>query len=127
VSTQGAAEHRLVHVHEFVGNGVRLAPPTGRLRLSWQQALRVGRRQSPWESRRPQVKLADFSNSYRGPEEPVLAWIVVFPDALTVFMGPDIAPAAARVRRRCPGYVVVDATSGHALEAFQTCPPSYRG
>jgi hypothetical protein len=130
-TTQPAAEHRFVHVHEFPGNGVRIAPPTGRPRLSWQQGLRASLRVSGrWDSRMPpQVKLADYRGGYNGegPARPALAWVVVYPDALTVPFGPDIAPASARVRRRCPAYVVVDASSGQGWGAFQTCPPPYRG
>jgi hypothetical protein len=127
--TQEAAEHRFVHVHQFPGTGVRIAAPTGRPRLSWQQALRASLRVHAWDSRRPpQVKLADYRNSNRGPVRPVLAWIVVYPDAKEVnFGGPDFVPAAARARGRCPAYVVVDASSGRGLADFQTCQPPYRG
>lgn len=129
---QGQAEHRFVHVHEFPDRGKRIAPPTGRPRLSWQQALRASLRvHGAWESPTPpQVKLADYSSRYNGegPVRPALAWIVVYPDAKEVpFGGPDFAPAAARVRGRCPAYVVVDATSGQGWGAFQTCQPPYRG
>jgi hypothetical protein len=125
------AEHRFVHVHEFPGAGMRIAPPTGRPRLSWRQALRaVTRRHEDWPSRTPpQVKLADYSNccNGEGPVRPTLAWIVVYPDAQEVLFGPDFAPPAARVAGRCPAYVVVDATSGRGWGAFQTCDPPYRG
>jgi len=127
---QQAAEHRFVHVHDFPTNGVRIAPPTGRPGLSWQQGLQAGiRLMGAWDSRMPpQVKLADYRNSFRGPVQPVLAWVVVYPDAREApFGGPDFAPAAARVRGRCPLYVVVDATSGQGRGAFQTCQPPYRG
>lgn len=128
----GGAEHRLVHVHEFPDMGKRIAPPTGRPRLSWQEALRAATRQhGGWDVRtQPQVKLADYNSRFNGegPVRPALAWIVVYPDATEVlFGGPDFAPAAARVRRRCPAYVVVDATSGQGWGAFQTCQPPYRG
>jgi hypothetical protein len=67
--------------------GLRIAPPTGTPKLTWQQALLV----------------VDFG-------------------------GPDFNhdPHPARVRR-CPAYVVVDATSGRGWGAFQTCDPPYRG
>jgi hypothetical protein len=97
-SREAAGGHRLVHVHEFPDMGARIAPPTGRPRLSWRQALR-----------------------------PVLAWIVVYPDAEEVLFGPDFAPPTARGAGRCPAYVVVDATSGRGRGAFQTCEPPYRG
>jgi hypothetical protein len=129
---QGQAEHRLIHVHDFPDMGKRIAPPTAQPRLSWQQALRAATRQhGGWDARTPpQVKLADYRNRYNGegPVRPVLAWIVVYPDAKEVSVGgPDFAPAAARVRGRCPAYVVVDATSGQGWGAFQTCQPPYRG
>ena len=127
---QQVAEHRFVHVHEFPDMGVRIAPPTGQPRLRWQQALHAGLRQhGPWDSRtRPQVKLAEYRNRNIGPARPVLAWIVVYPDAMEVpFGGPDLGPGVTRVRGRCPAYVVVDATSGQGWGAFQTCQPPYRG
>jgi hypothetical protein len=127
----GGAEHRFVHVHEFPDMGARIAPPTGRPRLSWQQALQVvTRRHDGWDARTPpQVKLADYSSrTGEGPLHPVPAWIVVYPDANEASIGgPDFAPAAARVRGHCPAYVVVDATSGRGWGAFQTCQPPYRG
>lgn len=129
---QGGAEHRFIRVHEFPDMGVRIAPPTGRPRLRWQQALQAATRQhGGWDARTPpQVKLADYRGGYNGegPVRPVLAWIVVYPDAKEVpFGGPDLAPAAAWVRGRCPAYVVVDATNGRGWGAFQTCQPTYRG
>jgi hypothetical protein len=128
---QAQAEHRLVHVHDFADMGKRIAPPTRQPRLSWQQALRaVTRRHEGWRSRTPpQVKLADYRNccNGEGPVRPVLAWIVVYPDAKEVLFGPDLTPPAARVPGRCPAYVVVDATSGRGWGAFQTCQPPYRG
>jgi hypothetical protein len=129
---QGAAEHRFVHLHQFPDSGKRIAPPTGRPRLSWQQGLRASLRVlGPWDARMPpQVKLADYRGGYNGegPARPALAWVVVYPDAKEApFGGPDIAPAAARVRGRCPLYVVVDASSGRGWGAFQTCEPPYRG
>jgi hypothetical protein len=129
-SREVAGGHRLVHVHEFPDMGARIAPPTGRPRLSWQQALQaVTRRHEGWPSRTPpQVKLADYSSrTGEGPTRPVLAWIVVYPDAEEVLFGPDFGPAAARGAGRCPAYVVVDATSGRGRGAFQTCEPPYRG
>jgi hypothetical protein len=126
-----ATEHRFTHVHEFPDIGKRIAPPTGRPRLSWQQALRaVTRRNDGWAARTPpQVKLADYSNRYNGegPVRPTLAWIVVYLDAKAVVFGPDFAPDAARVAGCCPAYVVVDATSGRRWGSFQTCDPPYRG
>jgi hypothetical protein len=135
-TAQGQAEHRFVHVHEFPDLGVRIAPPTGRPKLTWQQALQaVTRRNDGWPARTPpQVKLAMFSNccNGEGPVRPTLAWIVVYPDAEVVSMGgpefgPDFAPAAPRKVGRCPAFVVVDATSGRGWGAFQTCQPPYRG
>jgi hypothetical protein len=135
-TAQGQAEHRFVHVHEFPDIGVRIAPPTGRPRLSWQQALQaVTRRNDSWPARSPpQVKLADYSSRYNGegPVRPKLAWIVVYPDAEGVSIGgpefgPDFRPDAPRETQRCPAYVVVDATSGKGWGAFQTCQPPYRG
>jgi hypothetical protein len=129
-ATQPPAVHRFVHVHEFPGNGVRIAPPSGRPRLSWQQGLRASLRVHAWESQAPpQVKLADYRGGYNGegPARPALAWVVVYPDAKVVEYGrPDFAPPPARVRR-CPAYVVVDANSGQGWGDFQSCPPSYRG
>jgi hypothetical protein len=131
-SGQDPAEHRFVHVHDFPTMGVRIAPPTGRPRLAWQQGLRASLPVfGPWDARMPpQVKLADYrgGDNGEGPVRPALAWIVVYPDAREVsFGGPDFAPAAARVRGRCPAYVVVDASSGQGWGAFQTCQPPYRG
>ena len=127
-----AGEHRFVHVHEFPGMGIRIAPPTAKPKLSWQQALQaVTRRNDGWVARTPpQVKLADYSSRYNGegPVRPTLAWIVVYPDAEEIPIGgPDFAPAAARAQHRCPAYVVVDATSGRGWGALQSCDPPYRG
>jgi hypothetical protein len=126
-----AAEHVFLHVHDFPDMGLRIAPPTGTPKLSWQQALQAAtRRNDGWVSRTaPQVKLADYSSRYNGegPVRPTLAWIVVYPDAEVVeFGGPDFAPPPARVSH-CPAYVVVDATSGRGWGSFQTCNPPYRG
>jgi hypothetical protein len=129
-ATGQAPEHRFVHVHDFPDMGVQIAPPTGRPRLPWRQALQASlRQQGAWDARTPpQVKLANYRNGGAGPARPVLAWIVVYADAREpAFGGPDFAPAAARVRGRCPAYVVVDATSGQGWGAFQTCQPPYRG
>jgi hypothetical protein len=131
-TAQGQAEHRFVHVHEFADMGKRISPPTGRPRLSWQQALAaVTRRNDGWPARTPpQVKLADYANccNGEGPVRPRLAWIVVYPDAEVVaFGGPDFAPDTPRKVDRCPAYVAVDATSGRAWGSFQTCDPPYRG
>ena len=126
----GGAEHRFVHVHEFADMGARIAPPTSRPRLSWQQALQaVTRRHDGWDARTPpQVKLADYSSrTGEGPVRPVLTWIVIYPDAKEVLFGPDVASASTQVAHRCPAYVVVDATSGRGWGAFQTCHPPYRG
>jgi hypothetical protein len=131
VAALSGAEHRFVHVHEFPSMGARIAPPTGRPRLRWQQALQaVSRRHEAWDAGTPpQVKLADYSSrTGERPARSVLAWIVVYPDAREVpFGGPDFAPPDARVRGRCPAYVVVDAISGRGWGAFQTCQPPYRG
>ena len=130
-TAQGQAEHRFVHVHEFPDMGKQIAPPTGRPRLSWQQALQaVTRRNDGWPARTPpQVKLADYSNccNGEGPVRPTLTWIVVYPDAEVVEFGPDFAPDAPRKVDRCPAYVVVDATSGKRWGSFQTDQPPYRG
>jgi hypothetical protein len=130
-TARGQAEHRFVHVHEFPDIGKRIAPPTGRPRLSWRQALQaVTRRNDGWPARTPpQVKLADYANccNGEGPVRPTLAWVVVYPDAEEVVFGPDFGPSAARKAGRCPAYVVVDATSGRGWGSFQTCDPPYRG
>jgi hypothetical protein len=125
-----ADEHRFVHVHEFPTIGKRIAPPTGRPRLSWQQALAaVTRRNVGWPAPTPpQVKLADYANccNGEGPVRPRLAWIVVYPDAEEVSFGPDFRPDNEPVGR-CPAYVAVDAASGRGWGSFQTCDPPYRG
>jgi hypothetical protein len=125
-----AAEHVFVHVHEFPDMNLRITPPTGTPKLTWQQALQtVNRRNDGWPARTPpQVKLADSSSrdNGEGPVRPALAWVVVYPDAEVVEFGPDFAPPPARVWR-CPAYVVVDATSGRGWGSFQTCDPPYRG
>ena len=131
-TAQGQGEHRFVHVHEFPDMGTRIAPPTGRPRLSWQEALAaVTRRNDGWPAHTPpQVKLADYSNccNGEGPVRPTLAWIVVYPDAEVVSVGgPDFGPDTPRPVGRCPAYVAVDATSGRGWGSFQTCDPPYRG
>jgi hypothetical protein len=110
-----AAEHRLVHVYEFPGSGVRLAPPTGQPRLPWQRAVRAGSLKGLFDPRRPpEVKLADYSNSLLGPRQPVLVWVVVDPDAESLPAGPPYLPGHARPVQpsRCPLYGIVDATTG---------------
>ncbi|HET9558198.1 MAG TPA: hypothetical protein VFS70_13740, partial [Actinomycetota bacterium] len=58
----------LVHVHEFPGSGHRLAPPTGRPALSWEQAIRTGAVRGFFPSGPPpEVRLA-------------LVWVAVDPD-----------------------------------------------
>ena len=129
-SREVASRHRFVHVHEFPDMGARIAPPTGRPRLSWQQALHaVIRRHEGWQSRTPpQVKLANYSSrTGEGPARLVLAWIVVYPDAEQVLFGPDFTPPDSLGAGHCPAYVVVDATSGRGWGAFQTCEPPYLG
>ena len=127
-----AAKHVFLHVHEFPDMGLRIAPPTGTPKLTWQQALQaVTRRNDGWSSRTPpQVKLADYSSRYNGegPVRPTLSWVVVYPDAEVVEFGPDFNddPRPARVGH-CPAYVVVDAASGRGWGSFQTCDPPYRG
>jgi hypothetical protein len=127
-----AAKHVFLHVHEFPDMGLRIAPPTGTPKLTWQQALQaVTRRNDGWSSRTPpQVKLADYSSRYNGegPVRPTLSWVVVYPDAEVVEFGPDFNddPRPAGVSH-CPAYVVVDAASGRGWGSFQTCDPPYRG
>ena len=126
-----AAEHRLVHVYEFPGSGIRLTPPTGQPRLPWQRAMRAGSLKGVFDSpRAPEVKLADFSNSLLGPRRPVLVWVVVDPDAEMVPAGPAYPPGMARPRvgpSRCPLYAFVDATTGRGYGAIFTCEPPYEG
>jgi hypothetical protein len=125
-----AAEHRLVHVYEFPGSGIRLAPPTGQPRLPWQRALRAGSLKGLFDPHRPpEVKLADYSDSLLGPRRPVLAWVVVDPYAQSVPTGPAYPPGKARPVRpsRCPLYGFVDATTGRGYGAMFTCDPPYQG
>jgi hypothetical protein len=122
-------EHRFAHVHEFPGSGIRIAPPTGTPKVTWRQAQAAAEDfYGPFDSRTaPQVKLASYRDRLRGPIRPVLAWVVVYPDAEVVEFGrPDFAPPPDRVQH-CPAYVGVDAISGQLLGAFQTCDPPYRG
>lgn len=123
------AGRALVHVHEFPASGWRLVPPTGRPKLSWRQAA-----QSRWlhgffdPDRPPEIKLADLSNTFRGPTRPVLVWVAVDPEHPVVEVGgPDFGPAETRDSGRCPMYVAVDAASGRGYGAWQTCDPPYRG
>jgi hypothetical protein len=123
-----AGEHRFSHVHEFQPLGVRIAPPTGTPRLTWRQARAAAEDfYGPWDARTPpQVKLADYRDRLRGPVRPVLAWIMVYPEAEVVDHGPDFARPTAQPRR-CPVYVGVDATGGRLLGALQACDPPFRG
>jgi hypothetical protein len=125
-----AAEHRLVHVYEFPGSGIRMAPPTGQPRLPWQRALRAGSLKGLFDPRRPpEVKLADYSNSLLGPRRPVLAWVVVDPYAESMPAGPSYAPGKVRPVQpaRCPLYGIVDATTGRGYVVRFTCEPPYQG
>ena len=107
---------------------MRIAPPTGVPRLTWRRALEVSQdRYGDWDaSTPPQAKLADYRDRLRGPDRPVLAWVVVYPTAEVVAHGPDLAPSAEQ-GTSCPFYVGVDADSGRLLGALQTCEPPYRG
>lgn len=121
------AEPRLVHVHQFASFGHRLAPTTGRPTLSRQQAERAVRDEFR-SGRPPELRLAEFSNRFRGPTRPVLVWVAVDPEhRILQFGGPDFGPGYGDDTRRCPLYVVVDATSGRGYGAWQTCDPPYRG
>ena len=131
IATSAVGEHRFTHVHEFPAEGIRIALPTGTPRLTWQQALARSEREygGLWDSRTPpQVKLADYRSRRRPPAQ-LLAWIVVYPDALEPAFGGPVTPRPRppRVRHRCPAYVVVDATSERTWGTFQTCEPPYRG
>jgi hypothetical protein len=127
-TSAAAGEHRLGHVHGFPPEGIRIAPPTGTPRLSWRQARAAAEEfYGDWGARTPpQVKLADYRDRLRGLARPVLAWVVVYPEAEIVDHGPDFAPPPARVQR-CPVYVGVDATGGRLLGALQACDPPYQG
>ena len=127
---QGDAGRRLVHRYEFPDMGIRLEPPTGRPRLTWQQAARVARL-GPFDAdRRPQLKLADYRNTLQGPAEPVLVWLAVDPTAQVVEFGrADFLPPRTGPPDRCPLYLAVDARTGQGrgYGAWQTCDPPYRG
>jgi hypothetical protein len=117
----------LVHVHEFPGSGHRLAPPTWRPVLSWEQAIRTGTVRGYFPSGPPpEVRLADYSSRFHDLVRRALVWVAVDPDHASFESGPDLKPAA-RDPGRCPLYVVVDATSGRGYGAWQTCDPPYRG
>jgi hypothetical protein len=125
-----AAQHRLVHVYEFPGAGIRLAPPTGQPRLPWQRAVQAGSLKGLFDPRRPpEVKLADYSNSLLGPRRPVLVWVVVDPNAESLPSGPVYPPGKSRPvqRYRCPLYGFVDATTGRGYGARFTCELPYQG
>ncbi len=97
--------HRLTHVHDFATFPMRLSPPTGTPRLTWQDAYRLY-----------------LHNGL----------FVHIPDAEVVeFGGPDfnalgVKPPTRRIAR-CPAYVVFDANTGRSFGAFQTCDPPFRG
>jgi hypothetical protein len=129
--------HRLAHVHDFPELLMRLSPPIGTPRLTWQDAYRLFLRDSPFadggSTRMPRVELATLRpNPTQFPPDPVLAWVVVVPDAKVVdFGGPDFTAAGVRPPAprtgRCPAYTVFDATTGRGFGAFQTCEPAFRG
>ena len=110
----------LVHVHEFPGLGLRLAPPTGRPTLTWRQAARTSTVRRFFDHDPPQIQLADFTSSFHDP-------VSVDPDRPVFESGPDFKPPATGDPRRCPLYVVVDATTSKGHHAWQTCDPPYRG
>jgi hypothetical protein len=125
---RGDAGRRLVHVHEFPDMGVRLGPPTGRPRLTWQQAARSRALRDFFEAGRPpELKLADYRNTLQGPAGPVLVWVAVDPASVVVDHGPDFRPARTGPPDRCPLYLPVDAGTGRGYGAWQTCDPPYRG
>jgi hypothetical protein len=126
---QVGAEPRLVHVHEFPDTGHRLAPTTAHPVLTRQQAERTEAVRGYFRpDPPPELKLAELSNRFRDPTGPVLAWVAVDPDhPLQRIGGPDFGPGYGDDTRRCPFYVVVDATSGQGYGAWQTCDPPYRG
>jgi hypothetical protein len=122
------AEPRLVHVHDFPGLGHRLAPPTGRPVLTRQEAEGTEAVRGFFRSGRPpEVRLADYTSTSHDPVRLALVWVAVDPDHPVVESGPDFRPAATGDPRRCPLYVVVDATSGRGYGAWQSCNPPYRG
>ncbi|HYS35433.1 MAG TPA: hypothetical protein VEO01_07320 [Pseudonocardiaceae bacterium] len=131
--------HRLTHVHDFATFPMRLSPPTGTPRLTWQDAYRLylhnGLFVHSRSTRMPLVELATLQG--RGdptlfPADQVAVWVVVIPDAEVVeFGGPDfnalgVKPPTRRIAR-CPAYVVFDANTGRSFGAFQTCDPPFRG
>ncbi len=128
--------HQLAHVHDFPELLMRLSPPTGTPRLTWQDAYRLFLRDSPFadsgSTRMPRVELATlWPNPTEFPPDPVLAWVVVVPDAEVVEFGVSdftfsVKPSARRTWR-CPAYTVFDATTGRGFGAFQTCEPPFRG
>ena len=121
---QAASGRALAHVHEFPSSGARLAPPTGMPKLSWRQAVLTPTVAGFFGTGPPpEVRLADYTNRFRGPARPTLVWVAVGPDRVVVDMGPE----AARDPGRCPLYVVVDASSGQGYGAWQHCDPPYRG
>jgi hypothetical protein len=136
-SSSAVDQHRLAHVHDFPTFLMRLSPPTGTPRLTWQDAYRLFLRDSPFadsgSTRMPRVELATLRpNPTEFPPDPVLAWVVVVPDAEVVEIGgPDFTAAGikppARRTWRCPAYTVFDAMSGRGFGAFQTCEPPFRG
>jgi hypothetical protein len=70
-----AGAHRFTHVHELPPLGIRIAPPTGSPRLTWQQAVVAGEDlHGDWGSgTSPEGQLADDRDRLRGPVRPVLA------------------------------------------------------
>jgi hypothetical protein len=130
-------QHRLTHVHDFATELMRLSPPTGTPRLTWQDAYRGYLHNGLFDhfpsTRMPLVELATLQpNPSMLPPDPLLVWVVVVRDAEEITLGgPDysvlgVKPPARRLRR-CPAYTVFDATTGRALVAFQTCEPPFRG
>ncbi len=131
-SSPAVDRHRLTHVHDFPSLLMRLSPPTGTPRLTWRDAyrlfLRSGLFTTSGSTRMPLVELATFKpNPTEFPPDPVLAWVVIVPDAEVVpWGGPDFKPPERRTWR-CPAYVVFDANTGQGFGAFQTCEPPFRG
>jgi hypothetical protein len=125
---QGDAGRRLVHRYEFPDMGIRLDPPTGRPRLTWQQAARSRALRGFFRTgRAPEVKLADYRNTLQGPAQPVLVWVAIDPASVVVDHGPDFRPARTGPPDRCPLYLAVDAGTGRGYGAWQTCDPPYLG
>ena len=93
--------------------GIRLDPPTGRPRLTWQQAARAAARLGPFDADRPpEPKLADYRNTLQGPARPVLVWLAVDPASPVVEHGSDFRPTRTGPPDRCPLYLAVDAGTG---------------